>query len=283
MGLALMLDLPIAAFEGLRCLCDAPLTAASGARHCGGCRRVSKIARHDTFGKRFATGVLGCLPPRGTRKVISGLPITKHGTVLGVRNHVDRDGVVQQHEVYADTTFRGLTGKSPAWEGHIDYNVCDPTAKTYVERAAERPLHAANRSYKEKERLYGTPGLLQPHQEVFIVCAELWGGLHEKTWELVKRWATEFAQDAPGRRRVVQALLRAFVMEMSLGLLAARVGATGEAAASLRSRMLRAQGVGEEEQQHVRVYDLVSRHSVLSEFAARARASRSFIRTVGNI
>jgi hypothetical protein len=284
-GLALMLGLPISAFEGAVCRCGAALSAATGAHHCDSCRRHEKTTRHNTFGRRYAESVLCALPPTGRSKITAGLPLTNQGVSLGFRTHTRADGVVEQHEVFADTTFRGLAGKSPAWEGHVDYNVCDPRAATYCERAAGQDLHAASESYARKERLYATPGLLRPNQEVFIVCVELYGGVAAKSWEQLSDWAKEFAPPpGPGRQRMVSALLSAWRLELSLGLLEARVGSMFAAQARLRAAALVEEGVSEEQQrQRLRVYDLCSRRSVLFDYAQRAREARGFRRAVSVI
>jgi len=136
-----------------------------------------------------------------------------------------------------------------------------------------------------KERLYATPGLLRPNQEVFIVCVELYGGIAVESWDQLRDWAKEFAPPpGPGRHRMVSALLTAWRLELSLGLLEARVGSMFAAQARLRAAALVEEGVGEEQQrQRLRVYDLCSRRSVLFDYAQRAREARSFRRVISVI
>lgn len=283
-ALALFLRLPLAGFAGMLCKCGKLLSAVNGMLHASSCNCHESDTRHDTFGKRYANAILCCLPPKDRLKIISGVPHNKHGLSLGFRSHTDRTGKVTWHEVKADTTFRGLTGKSPAWEGHVDYNVCDPTVKTYVQRgSARQELKAAKISYRAKELLYSSPGLLTPNQEVYLVVAELYGGLHETSWKQLQVWAEEFApqREGVGRKRVVQQLLAVWRSELSLGLLEARVGQVDAAVARLREWALTAAGVPVEEQrQQLRVYDVCESVGVLQSFAEQARANRGFWRVV---
>ena len=220
------------------------------------------------------------------RSVIRGLPLTKHGLSLGTYQHTNKRGETEQREVFADTTFRGLAGKSPAWEGHIDYNVCDPRAATYQHRASTQPLHAARQSYRTKKRLYARPGLLKPYQQVFIFCFELFGGVHEETWEQLREWAREYAPVGPGRGREISALLQAWRMHLSLTLLDVRVEAMSSSAAKLRGQALTAVQEAEgttQLQQRSRAYELCSRRSVLFDYAQRASDTRVFWRTLAGV
>ena len=233
---------------------------------------------HDTVGKAVAEGVIGSLPPKGSVKVICGLPLTRHGLPLGTRTHTRRDGVVEQREVSADTTFRGLAGKSLAWEGHIDYTVVDPRAKTYRERAAVVPLHAAKLGYRRKELLYGAAGLLRPNQEMFIMCFELFGGVDERSWEQLMAWASEYAPQGPGQRGAAGQMLLAWRQLLSRALLTARVGAMHAAKDKLRGRAVATAGAGAEDKRRVEVIDLREKASVRWDYAMRAQADRGFRR-----
>ena len=117
---------------------------------------------------------------------------------------------------------------------------------------------------------------------MFIIAAELYGGLAEGSDKLLRGWAREFAPQGAGHSRASDALLRAWRMEMSIGLLEARVGAAYAAMAKLRSEGLKKAGVeagGVEKQ--LRVYEIVERRSVMAEFAEQARAARGFMRSLG--
>ena len=138
--------------------------------------------------------------------------------------------------------------------------------------------------YKAKQRIYQSPGLLQPHQEVFIMVFELFGGVAEESWEQLRQWARDFAPVGGQRRgREVSALLQAWRMQLSLALLDGRLGAMYAAAAKLRGRALAAtvaEEGGQPHQERSRAYDLCSRRSVLSEYAQRASDTRGFWRAV---
>ena len=263
MALALMLRLPLAG---------------------GDAEQREFTSRHNTFGRR-AAGVVCSLPPKGGVKIIRGLPLSSHGLSLGFRPHTRADGTVEQHEVFADTTFRGLQGKSPAWEGHIDYTVVDPCAPTYRARASQQPLHTAGLAYNRKKNHYSHPGLLQPHQELFIFAAEVWGGLHSETHEQLKSWAHEFApQGVAARWREVSRLLQAWRAELSLGLLEARVGSVYAARAKQRKAALLEQGVTEEQlQRQIPIYRVCTTRSVLDQYSQVARAGHSFWRMLGAV
>lgn len=281
-ALALMLGLPFAGFEGTRCECGAHLDAESGEQHAAACKRFEKTTRHNTFGKRTAEAVVCSLPPKGRGKVVKGLPLDeKDGLSLGFHTRTKRDGTLVTKEVFPDTSFRGLAGKSPAWTGHIDYTVVDPRAKKYRIHAAKQPLHAANKAHRHKQRLYTSPQLQRPNQEVFIIAAELFGGLAKPSDDLLRGWAREFTPQGAGHLRASHALLRAWRLEMALGLLEARVGAVYAAQAKLRASGLRAAGVTDSEQRReLRVYDVVARRSVTQEYAEMAREATGFLRAV---
>ena len=237
-AMALHFQLPISAFEGLRCGCGCVLKAATGAAHIQSCTQFNKLARHETLqdafdsiiqqvdanvrieGQRYANGTQRrCAPyadvpvlrPDGTQAVD---PITG----VGLTKAVIPDRVVRN---FSD----GILGQSGRYI--VDTCVPAPEVASHVRAAAKTPLAAANKAYAGKYAAYAPH--LQQHDALLAVVAETWGGLHPAVLLKLRKWATHLKEQtgsavlANRGDSLSASYMSAWRMRLSVALLHGRV------------------------------------------------------------
>lgn len=241
-AMSIFLELPIAAFEGRTCLCGEQLTAATGAQHVPLCRFFYKTTPHNTFGDAY-DNVLRSLPGQ-VRIVGEGGQAPALGTVQEAR----LVGGVQQLvdvSVFPDRLVTGIRSDPPAMRRVLDFTMLNARAKKYAfrGRAATEPLYAAKQGHRGKLRHYGRPGLLAPGDVVQPVAVEAHGGLHDDARQQLQQWARVVAGPNDGEQGA--GILAVWRMELSMGLLQARVGVVLDAVRKLDERDRRSVPVAE--------------------------------------
>jgi hypothetical protein len=272
MGVAIFLDLPIAAFAGMRCLCGTTLTADNGACHCELCSRHEKSTRSKELNAHFAERVVATLP--GSVWIRGAA--TGSAPCLGVRRERHANGTPQLVSVFPDLNFGGILGDAPSMQYHGDTHLLCASAAAYLPAAAHTPLAAAEQGHQTKLNWYSWPlGLIPAGHRLMPIVAELHGGLHPSVVEQMSQWA----HISPGGSAAalplrVGMIMRVWRVSMSVALLLVRVSAMEAAIRKLEEGRRAEELVGNDRQvKHKSAYQIFRRRSQLEFCAAIPRAS----------
>lgn len=242
-AVALHLCLPIAAFEGLRCPCGAPLTASSGPLHIQSCCQFAKLPRSETFQHAFDSIILDVGSESGGVRIAGaqrkdGVQVAcapyAHAPVLRPDNTPAIDpltGVARTRAIIPDRVVSEFRDDKVGPSGRyiIDTVVVAPECSSHIENgSANSDLAAAKSAYAEKYKTYS--GHLKTGDILLPVACETWGGLHEVVEKRLREWA-DFLFKVSGGEAVFDdregslsaAYLAVWRMRLSAALLHGRV------------------------------------------------------------
>ena len=270
LNLSIFLGLPVAAFGNRRCKCGKELTPYTGPLHAHRCNHFEKRNRHDIVAAAYDT----CLRVLRSSAVIvgEGKEAPAIGTKL-VEKWVNGRRELVPREVRPDRILSGMPGDPPALRRIVDFVVSDPSATTFLPRAANTELHAAGVAHDGKLAYYDEPGLLGSLEEVMPVSIEVHGGVHASVREQLWQWAL---QAAGGEVQCAGQVMGVMQLEMSLGLMRARLWQLKHALEVLsKEESMRMEAVEGELGKMPRrraVFDAVERPSALAWSASFVRA-----------
>ena len=235
LALTIHLNLPVAAFSRITCLCGQALTPEHGARHVFSCVKAEKAWRSHVMTAAIGD-VLRALPGavwvHGAETGQAPCVGVRHKTVAAAGGGGGGGGqaavaatAVTTESVFPDLTWGGIAGDAPTSQWHGDTVVPDPACDSYNKRAAKHALHAADVSHRRKKLAYeGTPGLIPAGHRFMPWAIELYGGTHASIPEQLRAWAQRLFGGGAPQPALVDKLVRGWRTSLSVALLHARVG-----------------------------------------------------------